>query len=172
MTEINTTTEKIIRALASKVVEPNVKDFAAEIGISLSELNSQLTTLEIYKVAKFYHTPIRNTIRRMAKFGEVIQMGGLVEFLANENKVVNQQGGCQIEPETSLETQKLISLLTSNLRHELMDETIEFKKTLLENQNAFFLSSTKRNKQQILYFWIAIIISLISLIVSIFKDLL
>lgn len=86
MTEISEITEKIIAQLAKKVVPPKVKDFAKEIGISLKELNEQLALLEIYYVAKFHHAPMKNTVQKMEKFGEVVQAGGLKKSL-NLNQI-------------------------------------------------------------------------------------
>lgn len=88
MTEISETTEKIIRQLAKKVVPPNVRDFAKEIGISLKELNEQLALLEVYYVAKFHHSPLKNTVQKMEKFGEVVQAGGLIKSLKSKEKTV------------------------------------------------------------------------------------
>lgn len=86
MIGISEVTENIIAQLAKKIVPPNVKDFAKDVGISLKELKEQLALLEIYYVAKFHHAPLKNTIHKMEKFGEVVQEGGLKKFLNAKEK--------------------------------------------------------------------------------------
>ena len=86
MKQISEITEKIIMQLANKVVSPNVHDFAKEIGISLKEMTEQLALLEVYYVAKFHHTLMKNTVQKMEKFGEVVQAGGLRKSMKKVSK--------------------------------------------------------------------------------------
>ncbi len=136
MSEINEVTELIIQELAKKVVPPSVNDFYKEVGIAHRELLNQLPLLEIHNVARFHHTPMKNTIEKMSKFGEVVQAGGLRKYLKMQDLIKNEKSHKIKEQESKSELElKLITLQISQLEYQLeeRDRKAEIDKLTIES---------------------------------------
>lgn len=84
MKEIDETTEKIIQELAKKFIPPEFKSFCRECGVLQNEMLEQLALLQRHSVAKFQHTPMKNTVEQMDAFGKVILAGGLTKYIEKE----------------------------------------------------------------------------------------
>ena len=175
ITELDTRTVKIIDSLLKLFLESNQGVYSQNKAYGI--LTSEIENLNTREIKDCF-----NLIEQLLDVGKSNQIKSI--FIINKTKLnlYQNNGGIKQQYER-LKSESILkqNLLTNNnelvglqiqkLSNELDEKNLEFQKRLQAEQSDFFTTTTAKNKDQMLYIYIAIGTSLISLLLALLNYL-